>query len=110
MELFFWLLVGHGLADYPLQGDFLARGKNHKSPIPGIPWYQCLFWHSLIQGGMVALITGSVLLGVLETIAHAITDYTKSEGKISLNEDQYIHISFKAIWALLIILKIVVIQ
>jgi hypothetical protein len=24
------LLAGHAVCDYPLQGDFLARGKNHK--------------------------------------------------------------------------------
>jgi hypothetical protein len=34
---FWWLLVAHVLADYPLQGAFLARGKNHRNPIPGIP-------------------------------------------------------------------------
>lgn len=26
--ILFWLLVAHALCDYPLQGDFLARGKN----------------------------------------------------------------------------------
>jgi hypothetical protein len=36
------LLVDHALADYPLQGDFLARAKNHTAPIPGISWYQSL--------------------------------------------------------------------
>jgi hypothetical protein len=28
------LFAGHALCDYPLQGDFLARGKNHCNPIP----------------------------------------------------------------------------
>lgn len=35
MELLFILIAGHALADYPLQGDFLAKGKNHKAPIAG---------------------------------------------------------------------------
>ena len=49
-----WLLLcGHALCDYPLQGDFLARGKNHTDPIPGIPWVHCLVAHALIHGGMV---------------------------------------------------------
>ena len=30
MLVLIYLLAGHALADYPLQGDFLARQKNHK--------------------------------------------------------------------------------
>ena len=36
--ILFWLMVGHALADYPLQGDFLAKAKNRTAPIPGVPW------------------------------------------------------------------------
>lgn len=34
------LVAGHALADYPLQGDFLARAKNRTAPIAGFPWWQ----------------------------------------------------------------------
>lgn len=37
--LFAALVAGHALADYPLQGDFLARAKNRAAPIPGVPWF-----------------------------------------------------------------------
>lgn len=30
ISLLILLLGGHALADYPLQGDFLAKGKNHR--------------------------------------------------------------------------------
>jgi hypothetical protein len=49
MTLFFWLLVGHAIADYPLQGDFLAKAKNYTLAIPGIPWQQALFWHARLD-------------------------------------------------------------
>lgn len=39
IELFALLLVGHALADYPLQGEFLSKTKNHRSPNEGIPWW-----------------------------------------------------------------------
>jgi len=28
------LFAGHALCDYPLQGNFLAKGKNHRNPHP----------------------------------------------------------------------------
>lgn len=74
------LLLGHALADYPLQGDFLARAKNHAVPIPGVPWVHGLLWHSVIHGGAVGLVTGSLLLGSLETAAHMLIDYGKCGG------------------------------
>ena len=101
MTTFFWMLVGHALCDYPLQGDFLARGKNHKSPIAGIPFYQCLAAHALIHAGSVAAITGSVGLGVAEFIAHVVIDFGKCDEQYGLNVDQALHVGCKVIWALI---------
>ena len=92
------LVFGHALADYPLQGDFLARGKNRKNPIPGIPFYQPLIAHATIHGGFVGIITGSVLLGVLETVVHAVIDDMKCTGKIDYDVDQALHIMCKIVW------------
>lgn len=100
MELLFLLICGHALCDYPLQGDFLAKGKNHKAPIPGIPFYHCLGAHALIHGGMVTLLTGSLWLGVAETVLHTIIDYSKCDGRIGFNTDQALHITCKIVWAL----------
>lgn len=100
MNNLWWMLVGHALCDYPLQGDFLARGKNHKNPIPGIPFYQCLFAHALIHAGAVAAVTGSVALGVAEFIAHVAIDFGKCDGQYGLNVDQALHVGCKVIWAL----------
>jgi len=100
MTTLFWLLVGHALCDYPLQGDFLARGKNHKSPIPGVPFYQCLVAHALIQAGSVALITGSMAAGMAEFVAHVVIDYGKCDGWYGFNVDQALHIACTLVWSL----------
>lgn len=92
------LWAAHALCDYPLQGDFLARGKNHKVPIPGVPWYQCLAAHSLIHGGAVGLITGSFWLGLVEFTIHALTDFAKCDGRIGFDVDQAIHYGCKVAW------------
>lgn len=105
LETFGALVVGHALADYPLQGDFLARAKNRASPIPGVPWWQALGAHAIIHGGFVAIVTRSPALGVAESLVHAITDDLKCRGKISFNQDQAIHAVCKAAWAVLGSLK-----
>lgn len=98
---FWWLLVAHAVCDYPLQGDFLSSGKNVRKTIPGVPWYQCLFAHALIQGGGVALVTGSVLLGGMECACHWVIDYVKCCGKFGYNSDQAMHVYCKALWVAL---------
>lgn len=97
--ILFWLLVGHALCDYPLQGDFLSKAKNRAAPIPGVPWYQALGAHALIQGGAVVLVTGSIALGLAEMLLHAVIDDAKCAGKINFNQDQGLHIACKMVWA-----------
>ena len=102
MIMMFWLLIGaHFVCDYPLQGDFLAKAKNRFAPISGVPFYQALGAHAIIHGAAVALITGSVLLGVLEVICHAIIDDRKCGGHLSFNQDQMLHLICKALWCVL---------
>ena len=92
------LLAAHALADYPLQGDFLAANKARSGP-NYVPWWQALLAHSLIHGGFVAVITGVWWLGVAEMAIHAITDHLKCEKRIGINTDQAIHVVCKFAWA-----------
>jgi len=96
--VFIKLLVGHCLADYPLQGDFLSKAKNHRQPIPGVPYYQALLAHSIIQAGMVYYITGWMPFALAEGALHYLIDYWKCDGRISFNTDQVLHVSCKAIF------------
>lgn len=106
MSLYFGYLLlllcaGHALCDYPLQGDFLAKGKNHKAPFPGIPAWQLLLAHCLIHSGMVLLVTRNLWLAFAELVIHLGTDYAKCDGRITFNQDQAIHYSCKLAWAIL---------
>lgn len=87
------LLSAHWLADYPLQGDFLATAKAQG---PLRVYHLCA--HSGIHAGAVALVTGSVWLGLAEFVAHAIIDENKTHGRISFATDQALHIACKAAW------------
>ena len=99
-EIFALLVGAHFLADYPLQGEFLARGKNRFNPINGVPFYHPLIAHSAIHGLFVGLITGSLILACLETVIHAFSDDQKCAGRINYNQDQALHIVCKIIWAI----------
>ena len=93
------LTIGHFIADYPLQGDFLAKAKNHLAPLPGVPWWQALVAHSGIHAGAVLLVTGMPWLALAEFVAHAGIDFSKCAGRISFNTDQFLHLLCKAVWA-----------
>ena len=97
----FLLVAAHALADYPLQGDFLAQAKNRNTPIGKMFWPHALLAHSMIHGGFVLLLIGSLWLALAEVAIHAATDWLKCEGRISLNVDQFIHLACKLVWAIL---------
>lgn len=101
LALFFWLLFGHFLADYPLQGEFLAKAKDRTSDLGKIFWRHALFAHSFIHAGTVAFITGHIWMGLAEFFIHAITDDLKCIKKINMAQDQTIHIVTKLVWAYL---------
>ena len=98
-EMLFWLAVGHALADFPLQGPFLSEAKNRNTAIGKSFWHWALPAHGAIHGGAVALITGSVWLGIAEAYAHMAIDYAKCEGWLSVDADQALHAACKVLWA-----------
>lgn len=97
------MLAAHALADYPLQGDFLAKAKNRTAPIPGVPWYQALGAHAAIHAGFVGVITGSLSLALAEATAHFVIDDMKCRGRVGFNADQALHIACKLVWAVVAI-------
>lgn len=99
--MFAAMIAAHAVCDYPLQGDFLAKAKNRFAPLPGVPWWQALGAHSIIHGGAVGLITGSWALGLCEAIAHAVIDDRKCSGRLTFNQDQFLHIGFKVLWIIM---------
>lgn len=110
----FWMLVGHALADYPLQGEFLAQAKNRHTPIGAQFWPWALGAHALIHGGAVAgavllatpgAMGAAILLGLCEAAVHAWTDFLKCDNHLTLHEDQLVHIAAKFCWALVVLMQ-----
>lgn len=101
--LLFLLIAGHYICDYPLQGDFLAKGKNRHTDIGKDIWPHALFAHSMIHASFVLFLTGSVALAIAELVMHAATDFLKCEGKLTFTQDQAVHIICKVVWAWVIV-------
>lgn len=100
--IFLQLLIGHAVADYALQSDWMAKAKNrhHKTePPPGQTYQPCWFWvlsaHAFIHGGAVYVVTGSPWLAMLEIAVHWMIDFWKCEGAYGINVDQTLHIVTK---------------
>lgn len=93
LQVAFLLIAVHFVLDYPLQGDFLARAKAEG---PLRVWH--LFGHSVIHGAGVMLVTGSIGLGVAETVVHAAIDEAKVRGWTTFAHDQALHMVCKIVW------------
>jgi hypothetical protein len=100
IDALLWMLIGHAVADYPLQGDWLAKAKNWQLKlVPGESiWVGAMISHAAIHAGAVKLATGSWWLAGAEFFAHAVIDDMKCTGYLSYNEDQLLHVACKAIW------------
>ena len=112
LSLLFYLLVGHGLCDFALQSDAMAKGKNRNRRIdpsqipPGqktmVIWPYWLTSHALIHGGAVSLITGIWWLGLIETGVHWVIDFAKCESWTGIHTDQGLHVACKLVWWVLV--------
>lgn len=110
LNLLFALLIGHALADYPLQGDAIAKGKNRHNPPYGIPtgqkpcavWWHYLTDHSLIHSDFVWLLTGYVAFAIAELVLHWWIDFAKCENRTNPHEDQALHVCCKISYVIII--------
>lgn len=107
--LLFALVIGHAVADFPLQGAFLAQGKNrhlNQTVFPGEEpkgiWVYCLTAHSLIQAGGVWIVTGSFVIALIEFVVHWLLDFAKCENWTNFHVDQFAHILCKIAYVLIL--------
>lgn len=91
------LIAAHWLADYPLQGQFLSEAK-----VKGPLRLYHLVAHAGIHGGAVALVTGSVWLGIAEWLAHTAIDEAKVRGWTNFATDQALHVACKVLWLMIL--------
>lgn len=115
LDNLFLLIFGHALADFVLQPEAMGYGKNRNDKIHDkehslFPvWWYWLTAHSMVHGGIVYLIAGlllgssyALLLALVESVLHWLTDFAKCEGWITTHQDQAIHIGCKIVYAVLI--------
>jgi hypothetical protein len=105
----FLFFAMHALFDYPLQGDFTGKGKSNVDPIQGVPWYQLMFAHSILQAFGVYLVCGELWIAMMEFALHFAIDYAKcngwlGDGEKAFNVDQSLHYVCKLTWAVIICL------
>ena len=101
LTLLILLLVAHALADFPLQGNFLAKAK--LGTIRWIPGWYALATHSLIHAGFVFWITDSLILFAAEFVAHYVIDKLSIKNHISFMVDQVLHIACKVAYTAVIV-------
>lgn len=105
--LFFAFVIAHAVADYPLQGDYLARMKCRDQSATPHEWLIPLTAHSLIQAGGVWIVSGSALLGAVELCLHWLIDLGKGEGKFGYVTDQVSHIACKVAYVVAMVFGMV---
>jgi hypothetical protein len=101
-RLLFLMIAGHAYADFGLQTPWHSAAKRPGNST-GIPWFVGLAMHSLIHGGIVALVTGLWWLGAAEALAHAGIDAGKGRGCYGAITDQILHFACKIIWVIIAI-------
>jgi len=101
-DSFLVLAMAHFVCDFVLQNDRMAVEKVKGHDIT-LNWRYWLTAHAAAHGFAVALITGLPSLGLLEWVSHFMIDYIKGKERISLFQDQGLHIACKAAWALMIV-------
>jgi hypothetical protein len=100
LALFFAFAISHALADFPLQGDYLARTKQ-RSNAGSIPeWLISLTAHSLIHAGGVWIVSGSVVIALAEFVLHWLIDLGKGEGLYGYVTDQALHLGCKVAYVI----------
>ena len=98
--LLFLLIVGHAVADYALQSDWMAKAKNPATAQPGVPWWSVMAAHCLIHGGTVWYATGMLLPACFEVVAHFFIDRAKCDKEMGFLADQTLHLTGRFVIAM----------
>jgi hypothetical protein len=107
--MLFFLLAGHALMDYSLQGDAMAACKCRRSTHPvaqSVPWYYWLTAHALLHGAAVGALVFwgyndwnlAVGFAIAETALHWLIDFGKCERLYGIHMDQGLHVLCKVAW------------
>jgi len=105
--LFFKLLIGHAIADYCLQNDYISVNKNRNAIPKGYNpelhgamqtiWPYVLSAHALSHAGFTFFITNNFYASLFEFTSHWLIDFGKCEKWYGIHTDQWLHIFVKVI-------------
>lgn len=101
--MFAAFVVVHALADFPLQGSYLALHKVRSQKGASGEWIVALSAHSVIHAGGVWLVSGSLGFAAAELVVHCLIDLGKGEGKYGLITDQLLHLGCKLVYVILLV-------
>lgn len=102
LALFFAFAIAHAIADFPLQGEFLAIQKTRRTANDRSIWVVALTAHCLIQAGGVWLVSGSLAFAATELVLHGLIDLGKGEQRFGIVTDQALHLLCKVVYALIL--------
>jgi hypothetical protein len=103
LDLLILLLLGHFVADYPLQGDKMAVEKCPGKDVT-LSWRWWLSAHAGTHGFFVAILTGIPVLGLAEMACHFLIDFGKCRLGYRLIVDQALHWGCKLLWVLCVMI------
>ncbi len=101
--MFAAFVVVHALADFPLQGSYLALHKVRSQKGASGEWIVALSAHSVIHAGGVWLVSGSLGFAAAEFVVHCLIDLGKGEHKYGLIADQLLHLGCKLAYVILLV-------
>lgn len=110
LHVFYLLFLAHCVADFALQSREMGAGKNRnrkpenipEGQVPTIVWPYWLTAHAGIHGMAVYLVTGSAFASLFELIAHWIIDFNKCDNRLTVHQDQALHILCKIFIAFMV--------
>jgi hypothetical protein len=101
LDLLILLLLGHLLADYSLQSDKMAV---EKCPGKDVTLHWSWWFVSSCRDPWTdrGLVDGRSLLGLAETLSHAVIDFGKCRLRYPLIVDQALHWACKVLWVIIV--------
>ncbi len=111
-EIIFLLIFLHALGDFALQSESMAKGKNRHNKCTFVPegqkfkkcWPYWLLSHALIQGGLIFIFIGNLIIALNEFGLHFIIDFIKCENITNPHHDQFLHFFCRICYSIFLVI------